>query len=361
MLIDPQGLFYGERISACSDEAQLHFPRLMAASNGYGRIEMSVTKLHATVYAGFKVKPSREELQKWFREYHANFLLFVYRAQSGEVWGQWAVLKGKLPKWKTAEDNRSPAPQQAEFDAYQKAYIEAKRAQYALQDDHIGISEDFKSLPKASEGFRNLSHGEVVGECVGVGEVEGEVLAQAAPSPLDSGARKADKKTASGPHPLHTDCKFAIFAYWSKHVQPDATPTWDGSEAKALDGLLRATPGLTLERVRKMLSNRGASDVNPSERPRRWIANLTDYELGALDAYGKPKALKVTSEPRVGMARPPGADQTRALLDREEANKRDIVDYWRSLRDSDRPTFEKCPAWVKEILNVGAVPELAVA
>jgi hypothetical protein len=176
MLIDPRGLLYGERIGACSDDAQLHFPRLMAASNGYGRIEMSYTNLVKTVYAHFSVKPTKEQLQAWFREYHQHFLIFIYRTAEGATWGQWDVPKKMLPRYKTAEDNRSPAPQEAEYAAYQEQHIASKRAKYLTSDDSLSISEDFGNVPKTSEGFGGFLHG------IGIGIGIGEEQKQASPS-----------------------------------------------------------------------------------------------------------------------------------------------------------------------------------
>lgn len=168
MLIDPRGLLYGERIGACSDEAQLHFPRLMAASNGYGRIEMSYANLVQTVYAHFAVKPTKEQLQGWFREYHLHFLLFAYRTVAGATWGQWDVPKKMLPRYKTAEDNRSPAPPEAEYAAYQEQHVASKRAMYLTSEDSLSISEDFGKVLKPSEASGTFASG--IGTGIGIGE-----------------------------------------------------------------------------------------------------------------------------------------------------------------------------------------------
>jgi len=40
-IIDPAGLFEGERLAACSDVAQLYWPRLFLAANSCARLELS--------------------------------------------------------------------------------------------------------------------------------------------------------------------------------------------------------------------------------------------------------------------------------------------------------------------------------
>jgi hypothetical protein len=62
---------------------------------------------------------------------------------------------------------------------------------------------------------------------------------------------------------------------------------WDGSEAKALDKLLRTNPTWTVEQISSMVWNRFASEIT-GERPRRYLANLGDYIATPLDRYGKP-------------------------------------------------------------------------
>jgi hypothetical protein len=286
VLIDPQGLFYGDRISACSDEAQLHFPRLMAASNGFGRIELSISKLHSTVYANFKVKPTREQIQRWIREYHVNFLLFIYRAENGSTWGQWSVSKGKLPKYKTAEDNRSPAADHDAFLAYQRSYVELKKSRYASERDYIDISEDFRNVLKKDENFGNVS--EISGDLENLsedfktfsqGEVVGEVVGECV------GKEQKTSRVKAASDPRHTSFKAAIDAYAAfKRVKLP----WDGSEAKALSLLLKSLPDLTLADFQACLNHRGRSPGIPhGDRPRLWLPHVLKYQQGPLNEFGK--------------------------------------------------------------------------
>ena len=41
LILKPDGLFAGDRIRHCSDAAQLHWPRIFLASNGFARIELN--------------------------------------------------------------------------------------------------------------------------------------------------------------------------------------------------------------------------------------------------------------------------------------------------------------------------------
>jgi len=127
MMIDPESLIHGERIRACSDEAQLHFPRLLAASNSYGRLHMKVQRIIAAVYADFVSPPSKEQVTKWLKEYHDHFLLFVYKAPDGSLWGQWDVPKAMLGKYRKKRDQNSPAPPAQEFREFKERYLSASR------------------------------------------------------------------------------------------------------------------------------------------------------------------------------------------------------------------------------------------
>jgi hypothetical protein len=150
-IIDPEGIFNGDRLRRCSNEAQLHWPRLFLASNGHARIELNYSKLTGRAYANFNPVPSAEELRGYIREYEQNSLLFLYEVD-GQTWGQWDTRPELLPRYKTAPDKRSPAPPEPAFNEWKRRY-----------------REDAKAFPKS---FVNVSepflHG--VGEGVGVGK-----------------------------------------------------------------------------------------------------------------------------------------------------------------------------------------------
>ena len=94
-----------------------------------------------------------------------------------------------------------------------------------------------------------------------------------------------DKREPDG---RHTQFKEAIGEYWASR-NPNVSMPWDASEGKKLCLLLQANPKLTLDAFRNLLRNRYQSEVSHAERPRQWLERATDYALGPLDRYGKPK------------------------------------------------------------------------
>jgi hypothetical protein len=91
--------------------------------------------------------------------------------------------------------------------------------------------------------------------------------------------------------PRHAPFKELVARYWTAH-NPELPLPWDGGEAKQLSCLLAANPTLDEAGVLSLLRSRHASDVNHSERPRQWLARLTDFAGGPLNQYGKPKGLE---------------------------------------------------------------------
>lgn len=126
-IIEAKGLFSGDRLSRCSDEAQLHWVRLYSAANGFARLELNYRKLVAFAYSGFKRPPSEAKFWAWIQEYREHFLLFVYKAPSGTVWGQWSTDVRHLPRYKTAEDKRSPSPPPREMKEFEIGYSKWKQ------------------------------------------------------------------------------------------------------------------------------------------------------------------------------------------------------------------------------------------
>lgn len=134
-IIDPEGLFNGDRLRRCSNLGQLHWPRLFLASDGYGRLEINYARIIGRAYPGFNPTPSEADLQTCIQDYVNNFLLFVYHVD-GQCWGQWDTRNEFLPRYKTASDKRSPIPPAAEFIEWKRRY-----------------REQYKSLPKSFGNF----------------------------------------------------------------------------------------------------------------------------------------------------------------------------------------------------------------
>lgn len=121
ILIDPVGLFYGRRLSHCSDEARLVWPYLYLVSNAYGRLELNEALIISQAFATFKQKP---DLTNAIVEFTCTSLLFLYvETETAKLWGQWDTPERCLPKYKTARDRRSPAPDSKEFERWRRSHI----------------------------------------------------------------------------------------------------------------------------------------------------------------------------------------------------------------------------------------------
>ena len=120
-IIDPDGLFHGDRLSRCSDAAKLHWPRLYVASDGFGRLELSYSRLVPKCYGNFSEIIPKSFLNSIFTEYQEHFLLFVWEVE-GKFWGQWSTNPKFLPRFKTAMDKRSPIPPKDEYEAWISSY-----------------------------------------------------------------------------------------------------------------------------------------------------------------------------------------------------------------------------------------------
>lgn len=153
-IIDPEGLFNGDRLRRCSNVAQLHWPRLYLASDGFGRLELNYAKM-LRAYPTFTPLPTEAELQAYLEEYATNFLLFVYQAD-GQLWGQWDTPDEFLPRYKTSSDRRSPIPPQNTFADWKRQYREQSRRLP-------------KSFGNFSEGFQRDAYGGGVGGGEGIG------------------------------------------------------------------------------------------------------------------------------------------------------------------------------------------------
>jgi hypothetical protein len=127
LIIIPDGLFHGERLRKCSNEARYKWPYIYLSSNGYARLEINYNRIAATAFAGFRPVPTEEEVGGCIREYHENHLLFIYEA-AGQLWGQWDTPAKALPRYKTAGDRNSPAPPEPAFSEWKKAYRHERRA-----------------------------------------------------------------------------------------------------------------------------------------------------------------------------------------------------------------------------------------
>ena len=90
----------------------------------------------------------------------------------------------------------------------------------------------------------------------------------------------------------HAEFKAAIGVYWESK-NPGIEMPWDAAEGKTLEIWLRSCPHTTVEEFRGYLRHRYLSEVNHTERPSRWIGNITNFAKEPLDKFNKPKSLSV--------------------------------------------------------------------
>jgi hypothetical protein len=157
-IIDPDGLFSGERLAACSDEAQLYWPRLFLAANSCARLELSYTSIISGIFKNFRKPPKVGELWAIFEEYEKNFLAILYEA-NGAWWCQFITSEKYLPKYRRTRDVLTPAPSETKLKTFNFGYLEWKKA-------NSFSGNTFRNSQKVSDGKGR----EGIGEGVGVGE-----------------------------------------------------------------------------------------------------------------------------------------------------------------------------------------------
>src|SRR6185437_13607653 len=159
-IIDPDGLFHGERLAACSEMAQLYWPRFFVASNGYARLELSYASIISKIFGSFRKPPEAAEIWSVFEEYAANCLVVLYEHE-GVWWAQFDTSQKYLPRFKTVRDEKSPAPSFEIMEKHRAAYLAWKSSNSINNESFRKSSEDFGTFRRERRG---------VGVGVGVGE-----------------------------------------------------------------------------------------------------------------------------------------------------------------------------------------------
>ena len=167
-VIDPKGLFEGQRLAACSDRAQSYWPRLYCAANGYARLELHGPSIVGRCFSYYREPPSVEQLLAVIAEYSDNFLVIPYQAR-GQFWVQFATEEKFLRRRKTADDERSPAPPPESLKTFAAGYSAWKeKHQKSANPGDSSISQMFPNY------FRNISEAFPPGVGVGVGDGDGD-------------------------------------------------------------------------------------------------------------------------------------------------------------------------------------------
>jgi len=165
-VIDPNGLFEGQRLRACSDIAQNYYPRLYCAANGYARLELDVQAIIRLYFRFYTHIPTVDDIVAVFEEYVTNYLAFIYQSE-GRVFVQFATKAKFLPRRKTREDNRIPPPPPEAVEAFNQGYIRWK-AEQAHKEQSLEVNEFLKKISEKN------CHGTCIGEGIGMNAHESE-------------------------------------------------------------------------------------------------------------------------------------------------------------------------------------------
>ena len=76
-----------------------------------------------------------------------------------------------------------------------------------------------------------------------------------------------------------------IFAYWSAQNPKGGECPWTPADRRALLGLLKGVPDMTLEEFKRLLHNRAESGLNPAALPRNWVGHIQEFAEGPLDRF----------------------------------------------------------------------------
>ena len=148
-----------------------------------------------------------------------------------------------------------------------------------------------------------------------------------------SRAKAARGKKTEAAKSRHAEFKAAILRYWESK-NPGVEMPWGPAEGRNLEIWLRETPNTTLEQFVGYLRNRFKSAVTHTERPSRWIGNVTNFASGPIDKYGKP----LQESANVGSEK----NQRSPASQRVEANLRAVAETavrrgWVSADNFERP------------------------
>jgi hypothetical protein len=108
-IIDPNGLFTGERLAACSDKAKMLWPFIYCASNGFARVEVNISRIRLNCFSTFKSPPADEDIVEAIEDYVNNFLVLLYE-HKGTLWIQFDTSQKYLTRHKSKKDIASPSP-----------------------------------------------------------------------------------------------------------------------------------------------------------------------------------------------------------------------------------------------------------
>lgn len=240
-LIDPEGMFNGDRFALMSDSARFAWPFFWCASNTVGRIELNYRKVANRAFITFHAVPPEEQFWAWVKEYRDSFLLFVYEVD-GQLWGQWDTSEKYLPKYKLTADQQTPAPNARAFIDWKNEYIERKKLAYL---DKLNGFNNSTKIPKPSETFGTDRYG--IGIGIGIGEgkppcapPDGDARQPAetppenpSPEPHPGSLVPLPKRIESRDAPLENQQREWFAQWWAIYwLKRSRKPAWEKFKAK---------------------------------------------------------------------------------------------------------------------------------
>jgi hypothetical protein len=262
--------------------AQLYYPRMIAASNGYGRIRIDYRQIVASAFPRWtdEMLPKDEEILRYFKEYAHNRLIFLYTS-AGQLWGQWDAKQGTFGKYQTVADKRSPSPPEEEF----KTWLEQNRShsnKTSVAMTHFELSIPAEILPQGSGKLRE-GLGEV-GDGVGVGEGIGKRV-----------TCKVKRRSPQKPAEVlpmdswHSRIKSMIQNAWSEQNGGVECP-WGAADGAQLKAVRDRSPGWVDGQYAQCLANLYASIGFPrSKLPFEFLPRLCSFLSGPRNEFNQEK------------------------------------------------------------------------
>lgn len=212
ILIDPDGLYNGERLRSCGIMARLYWPYIYGLHNSCGRFELDMDRIMARAFLTFDPMPSREDIASYIREYASNWLLFVYE-DGGQMWGQWDIPKELMPRYQSKRDsNRSPEPPRIEFERWRDEYrmrravsnVSSKMPFSSLRTE-ISTHKMDESKEISAKALISAQKAPISTHQVVIGVVT-DIETPKPPEGADEGPVREFAERIRGRHPKHRSC-----------------------------------------------------------------------------------------------------------------------------------------------------------
>lgn len=304
--------------------AQLYYPRLLCASNGFGRIHVSYRKVVALAFPRWDSGsiPPEPELMSYMKEYAENRLIFLYQSND-QIWGQWDAKKSTFGKYQTTEDKRSPAPPAEEFGRWQD-----ENRQHSTKTSvtmvHFELLSPSAEFPQGSEKLRHGS--EKVGDGIGIGvgkryEVLGVGIKPSAHSVRRAKNQSGQVSDATG-ETKHKRIEHMLQSAWEEHNPGAGKCPWGADDGAQLKRTLAKTTNWPDSSYAQCISNLYATEGFPrSELPVFFLPRLPTYFQRPRDRYNR----------ELGASNGNGTRQTSKANDREQR----VIDRARRFSGAD--------------------------